>query len=488
MGIAHTEWESVIGLEVHVELNTESKLFSPARNHFGDEPNTNISPVCTGMPGSLPVLNKDAVRKAVLFGCAVEGDVALFSRFDRKSYFYPDSPRNFQITQYEHPIVRGGCIRAVVEGEEKTFELAQTHLEDDAGMLKHFGDFAGVDYNRAGVPLIEIVSKPCMFSAEDAVAYANALVSILGYIGISDCNMEEGSIRFDVNISVRPRGSRELRNKVEIKNMNSFTFMAQALEAEKRRQIEEYLSYPNEDPKKVVPAATYRWDPEKKKTVLMRLKERAEDYMYFVEPDLPVLQITETYIDEVRQTLPELPHSKYMRYITDFDIAEDLAMILVGDRHTAHFFETATMSCKNYRALSNWITVEFAGRCKARGKMLPFTGILPEWVAQLVNFIDRGVITGKIAKEIADRMVSSFGESPEDILRRHPSLLPMTDDHALRAIVKEVVAQNTASVADYKNGKAKALGFLVGQIMKRTEGKAPPKRVNELLLAAMRDM
>lgn len=482
MSELYADWESVIGLEVHVELNTASKLFSSAQNRFGDAPNTNISPVCTGLPGSLPVLNKEAVRKAVLFGCAVKGTIALFSRFDRKSYFYPDSPRNFQITQFDHPIVRGGVVRAIVQGEERCFELAQAHIEDDAGMLKHFGDFAGVDYNRAGVPLIEIVSKPCMFSSEDAVAYATSLVSLLEYIGISDCNMEEGSVRFDVNISVRPRGSQELRNKVEIKNMNSFSFMAQALEAEKRRQIDEYLAHPGKDPKQVIPGATYRWDPEKKKTVLMRLKERAEDYKYFMEPDLPVLQLTEAYIESIRESLPELPYDKYQRYLSSYGLAEDTASILISDKSVAHFFELGAELCANYRALSNWVTVEFAGRCKTAGKRLVSSGILPEHVAQLVNLIDRGVITGKIAKDIADMMMEAPSRSPEDILKDNPAMLPMTDESALSCIITEIIESYPQSVSDYKNGKVKALGFLVGQIMKRTQGKAPPSRVNELLL------
>lgn len=477
----YADWESVIGLEVHVELNTQSKLFSSARNRFGDEPNTNISPVCTGLPGSLPVLNKEAVRKAVLFGCAVEGNVSLLSRFDRKSYFYPDSPRNFQITQFDHPIVRGGKIRAIVGNEERIFELAQTHLEDDAGMLKHFGEFAGVDYNRAGVPLIEIVSKPCMFSAQDAVAYATNLVALIDYLGISDCNMEEGSIRFDVNISVRPKGSKELRNKVEIKNMNSFAFMAQALEVEKQRQVDEYLANVHKDPKQVIPGATYRWDPEKKKTVLMRLKERAEDYKYFMEPDLPVLQLTEEYVENVRITLPELPYDKYLRYVSEYNLSEDTVVILINDKEIASFFEQAAQSCQNFRSLANWMVVEFAGRCKQLGKTLPHVGIAPESIAQLVQLIDQKVITGKIAKDLADMMMESPEKSPKDILAEHPEMLPMADDNELQAVILEVIAANSQSVADYKSGKAKALGFLVGQIMKRTSGKAPPHKVNELL-------
>ncbi len=479
----YDNWESVIGLEVHVELNTLSKLFSSARNRFGDEPNTNISPVCTGLPGTLPVLNKAAVEKAVLFGCAVEGQVSMESRFDRKSYFYPDSPRNFQITQYEYPIVRGGHVRALVNGEEKVFELAETHLEDDAGTLKHFGSFAGVDYNRAGVPLIEIVSKPCIFSGEEAVAYATSLVSLIDYLGISDCNMEEGSVRFDVNISVRPKGSSELRNKVEIKNMNSFAFMAQALEVEKRRQVSAYLTQPGEDPKKVVLQSTYRWDPEKKETVLMRSKETAADYKYFPEPDLPVLKLTEAFIENIRKTLPELPYDKYLRYLSEYALAEETAGILVGDKKVAAFFEQAVVGCKNPRSLSNWITVEFAGRYKNAESSLIKSGITPQSVMDLVNKIEEGTLTGKIAKEIADMMVASPEKSPEDILKENPSLLPMTDESAIKEIVIKVVRDNPESVQDYKNGKTKALGFLVGKIMKETQGKAPPAKVNQLLLA-----
>src|SRR3984885_8731608 len=282
----HSDWETVIGLEIHAELNTKSKLFSQAPNHFGDDPNTNITEVCTGQPGALPVLNREAVRKAVQFGCAIQAEVAKFSKFDRKSYFYPDSPRNFQITQYEQPIVIGGTVIAEVNGEEKSFAVNRVHLEDDAGMLKHFSTFAGVDYNRAGVPLIEIVSEPCIHSSREAVSYAMAVKAILQYIDASDCNMEEGSLRIDANISVRPLGETTLRNKIEIKNMNSFSNMEMALEVEIKRQIREYTLNADKSHKEVIKQATYRWDPDKKETVLMRRKEYAEDYRYFPEPDL----------------------------------------------------------------------------------------------------------------------------------------------------------------------------------------------------------
>ncbi len=274
-------WEPVIGLEMHVQLNTKTKIFSSAPNHFGDEPNVNISVVCTGQPGALPVLNKEVVKKAVQFGLAIGADITKISTFDRKSYFYPDSPRNFQITQFENPLVRGGQVIA----DGKIFKINRAHIEDDAGMLKHFSTFAGVDYNRAGAPLIEIVSEPCIHTAKEAVSYAMAIRAIMLYLDASDGNMEEGSLRIDANISVRPKGEKGLRPRIEIKNMNSFSFMEMAIDAEIARQISLYLNNPHRDPLDLIPPGTYRWDPELKQTVLMRKKESADDYRYFPEPD-----------------------------------------------------------------------------------------------------------------------------------------------------------------------------------------------------------
>src|SRR5581483_8711874 len=311
----HPDYEAIIGLEMHVELNTHSKLFSSSRNHFGDDPNSNIDEVCVAEPGTLPVVNAEAVRKAVQFGCAVQGKVATFSQFDRKSYFYPDSPRNFQITQYEYPIIIGGTVVAVVDGEEKEFQITRAHLEDDAGMLKHFSSFAGVDYNRAGVPLLEIVSEPCMRSPKDASSYAIAIKAILEYLDASDCNMEEGSLRVDVNVSVRKKGETGFRNKIKIKNMNSFSNIELAISHEIHRQVTEYEKYPGKDFHEVIQQATYRWDPEKNATILMRRKEYAEDYRYFPEPDLLPLILTESYIEDIRKTLPELPMQKEKRYM-----------------------------------------------------------------------------------------------------------------------------------------------------------------------------
>lgn len=471
------EWEPVIGLEIHVQLNTKSKMFSPAPNHFGNEPNTNISFVCTGQPGALPVINKEAVRKAVQFGCAVNAEIAPVSTFDRKSYFYPDSPRNFQITQFENPIIIGGSVQASVENVIKTFEIHHAHLEDDAGMLKHFTSFAGVDYNRAGVPLIEIVSQPCMHSAQDAVAYASAIKAIMEYLGASDCNMEEGSLRVDCNVSVRPKGETKLRNKIEIKNMNSFHNMEMAIESEIRRQVAIY----KRDPTAVLPKGTYRFDLDKKETVLMRMKEEAEDYRYFPEPDLVPLILSASFIEEIRRTLPELPAQRLHRYIENLQISAYSAAILINDKPLCDYFEEALKGCNNPRALCNWITVEFVGRLKESGKSLRESGILPHHVTELVDLIDKGTITGRMAKQIADDMVASPGKAPSEIVSANPDYQPVSDTGAIEAMIDEVLAENPQSIADFKAGKTKAYAHLVGQVMKKCRGKADPAILNEIL-------
>lgn len=481
--MTHAEqWETVIGLEIHAELNTKAKLFSHAPNRFGDEPNTNITDVCTGQPGSLPVLNKEAVRKAVQFGCAINGQVAKFSKFDRKSYFYPDSPRNFQITQFDEPIILGGTVIAEVDGKEHSFALNRAHLEDDAGMLKHFTNFAGVDYNRAGVPLIEIVSEPCIHSPREAVAYAMAVKAILQYIDASDCNMEEGSLRVDANISVRPRGEKELRNKVEIKNMNSFSNMEMAIEAEIKRQIREYTAHPHKPHKEVIQQATFRWDPDTKQTVLMRTKEYAHDYRYFPEPDLVPIVLTDTYIEEIRRSLPELPLQRERRYVQTLGLSAHNAFVLVSDKALADYFEAGLKSCKNARSLCNWLNTEFSGRFKDTDKTIVNSGIPAVHVAKLVNMIESGAITGKIAKAVADDMLAHPGKDPEKIVAENPDYSPVQDRGEVAAYVDKVIAENAQSVADYKAGRDRAFAFLVGQVMKLSRGKASPQVVNELLL------
>jgi len=474
------EWETIIGLEIHAELNTKSKLFSSAPNRFGDEPNTNITEVCTGMPGALPVLNQEAVRKAVQLGCAVQAEISLISTFDRKSYFYPDSPRNFQITQFENPIVIGGTVIAEVDGTEKAFGIHHIHLEDDAGMLKHFSTFAGVDYNRAGVPLVEIVSMPCMHSPQEAVAYCLAVKAILQYIDASDCNMEEGSLRVDANISVRPKGEDGLRNKIEIKNMNSFSNMEMALEAEIKRQIREYTQRPTEPHTSVIKQATYRWDPERKETVIMRTKESADDYRYFPEPDLVPIVLTKAYVDEVRKDLPELPLQRERRYVRELGLSAHHAFIITSEKKLADYFEEALKVTSNARNLCNWLIVEFAGRLNESGKSIVDTGIPAADIGLLVNMIDQKQITGKIAKTVADEMLLQPGKSPIEIVKEK-DLAPVNDQVEIEKLVVQVLAENPQSIIDFKAGRDKAFAFLVGQVMKMTKGKASPEIVNDLL-------
>lgn len=479
-------WEPVIGLEIHAQLNTRSKMFSPAPNRFGDEPNTNISYVCTGQPGALPVVNKEAVHKAVQFGVAIGAKISLISTFDRKSYFYPDSPRNFQITQFENPLLQGGTIHADVEGVSKTFQVNRAHVEDDAGMLKHFTNFAGIDYNRAGAPLIEIVSEPCMHSPKEASAYAMAIRSILLYLDACDGNMEEGSLRMDVNVSVRPKGEKTLRPRVEIKNMNSFSFLEMAIEAEISRQIALYITHPHRPFLELIPPGTYRWDTEAKQTVLMRKKESADDYRYFPEPDLGPLILSEEYVDQIRLALPELPHHRFRRYVSDLGLTEYAASVLVNEKALSDYFEKANKIANNPRLLCNWITVEFTGRLKEKGKTILTCGIPPEHVASLIQMIDQNRITGRIAKDVADDMVDSPNLDPETIVKQNPDYQPLDDASSIEPIVDQVLAENPQSIADFKAGRDKAFAFLVGQVMKLTRGKATPQVVNDLLRKKIR--
>ncbi len=477
----YENWEPVIGLEIHAELNTKSKLFSSAKNGFGDEPNTNINEVCTGQPGALPVLNKEAVKKAVQFGLAIEAKVANFSKFDRKSYFYPDSPRNFQITQFDQPIVLGGTVIAEINGEEKTFAVNRVHLEDDSGMLKHFSTFTGVDYNRAGVPLIEIVSEACMHNAEEAVAYCSAVKAILQYLNVSDCNMEEGSLRVDANVSVRMKGETGFRNKIEIKNMNSFSNMSIAIQAEIKRQIHEYIAHPAKPINEVITQATYRFDPDLGETVLMRKKEKAEDYRYFPEPDLVPIVLTDAYIADIKANLPELPLQRERRYVKDFGLSLHHAFVITTDKNLADYFEEALKTAPHAKQLCNWIIVEFAGRFKDSGKNLLNSDIPALHVAKLVNMINDGTITGRIAKAIADEMVLLPRKDPEQIAKDNPDFSPVSDLGEIGALVDQVLEQNPQSIVDFKAGRDKAFSYLVGQVMKLSRGKASPQIVNDLI-------
>lgn len=475
----YEEWTPTIGLEVHVQLSTKTKMFSRTLNRYGDEPNTNVGVADTGQPGALPCINAEAVKKAVMFGLATHAKINLVSRFDRKSYFYPDSPRNFQITQFEHPIMQGGYIEADVEGVIKRFDIHHAHIEDDTGMLKHFSHFTGIDYNRAGAPLLEIVSTPCMHSPKEAAAYAMALKSIMQYIGASNCNMEEGSLRIDVNVSVRKKGEIALRGKVEIKNMNSFANMQMAIEAEILRQIRFYTDHPGAK----IPGATCRFDLETKQIIVMRAKESAEDYRYFPEPDLPPLVLSKEWVEKLQKELPELPHERYVRYTEALGISPYSASLLINDKHLCDVFEHALSHTKNAKALCNWITVEFVGRIKESGKSLTEFGIKGAHIASLVNLIEAGTITGRMAKEVADEMVQTPGLSPDEIVNRNPHYRPITDLSEVETIVDNVLSLNSASIQDYHAGKEKAFQFLIGQVMKETKGKASPDMVKNLLKA-----
>lgn len=478
-------WQTVIGLEVHTQLNTQTKLFSPAPNRFGDEPNTNIHAICLGLPGTLPMLNKEAVRKAVILGCALDAEVCSHSQFDRKNYFYPDAPRNFQITQFYEPIIKGGYIEAKVEDKWMRFDIDRAHLEDDAGMLKHFSAFAGVDYNRAGAPLVEIVSKPCIHSAKEAAAYVNALKQILQHMNVSECNMEEGHLRIDVNVSVRKVTETGFRPKAEIKNMNSISNMELAINAEVARQIRLYEQNPQTPPDQLLSQSTYRWDPDRKEIILMRTKETAADYGYFPEPDLAPLVIDEDFIRTIRNQLPELPNDKLRRYQQQLKIAQATAELLVEDKKLCDYFEkaleTLQESATHAQNLCNWMLVEFAGRFKDSSLTLLTSGIQPEHIAELVQMIEEGTITGKIAKSVCDDMLAQTGVSPRLIVDRNPNYRPVSDDATLIAITQEVIAQNPQALVDLRQGKQKAYGFLVGKLMAATKGQADPAAANRIL-------
>ena len=426
-------------------------------------------------------MNKEAVKKAVQFGLAINAEVALVSTFDRKSYFYPDSPRNFQITQFENPLILKGEISADVDGKSMVFQIERAHLEDDAGMLKHFTTFAGVDYNRAGAPLVEIVSKPCIHSPREAVAYAKAIRAIVLYIDACDGNMDEGSFRIDANISVRPKGEKGLRPRAEIKNLNSFTFMEMAIESEISRQIGLYTAHPDAPPIELIPPGTYRWDQEAKRTVLMRTKESSDDYRYFPEPDLVPIILTEAELDALRGELPELPHERYRRYISELGLTEYAASTLINEKVLSDYFEEAMKRAPFPRQLCNWITVEFAGRLKESGKTLLDIGIPPAHLAQLVSMIEEKKITGRIAKAVADEMLANGGLSPEQIVARNADYQPVGDLASIEPIIDQVLKENPQSIADFKSGRDRAFAYLVGQVMKLTRGKASPEVVNDLL-------
>lgn len=472
---------TVIGLEVHAELKTKTKAFCSCSTEFGAEPNTHVCPVCLGMPGALPVLNKRVVEFAIRAGLALNCDIQKFNKMDRKNYFYPDLAKNYQISQWDEPICLGGHIDIRVNGEKKRIGITRIHMEEDAGKLVHSGltistsDSSAVDYNRAGVPLIEIVSEPDMRSAAEARAYMEQLKAILEYTDVCDCKMQEGSLRCDANISVMPEGATEFGTRAEIKNLNSFRALERAIEYEVERQIELI-----EDGGHVV-QETRTWDDANGVTLSMRSKEEAHDYRYFPEPDLVPVNLDQAWIDEIKETLPELPNARKERLLAE-EVPEDNADIIVASKKVADYFDKGTKATKNLKALSNWLIGDVAGYLNAEGMEIddPEFKITPDHLGELVNLIDKGVLSSKLAKQVFAEMLKE-NEAPDALVKKL-GLEQVSDAGELGKLVDEVIAANPQSIADFKAGKKKALGFLVGQIMKATKGKANPGMVNKMLM------
>ncbi len=469
------EYEMVIGLEVHVELATKTKIFCGCSTAFGGAPNTHTCPVCTGMPGSLPVLNRQVVEYAMAVGLAAHCSITRHCKFDRKNYFYPDNPQNYQISQLYLPICRNGGVEIETSAGKKTVRIHEIHMEEDAGKLIHdeWGDCSLVDYNRSGVPLIEIVSEPDMRSAEEVIAYLEKLRMMIQYLGASDCKLNEGSMRADVNLSVRELGAKEFGTRTEMKNLNSFKAIARAIENEKNRQIDLL-----EDGEKVV-QETRRWDDLKEYSYAMRSKEDAQDYRYFPEPDLVPLVISQEWVEEVKSRQPEFQEEKMERYKKEYGLPEYDARILTGSKYLADFFEDAVKLCKKPKKVSNWLMGETMRLLKEREMEPDDIHFSPENLARLIDLTEEGSINGTVAKEVFEKI---FDEDIDPVSYvEKQGLKTVNDAEELRTTIAQVIQDNPQSVADYRNGKEKAIGFLVGQTMKAMKGKANPGMVNQIL-------
>ena len=468
-------YETVIGLEVHVELATKTKIFCSCSTEFGGKPNSHTCPVCTGMPGSLPVLNKQVVEYAMAVGLATNCKITQYCKFDRKNYFYPDNPQNYQISQLYLPICRDGGVEIEPASGKKIIGIHEIHMEEDAGKLVHdeWEDVSIVDYNRSGVPLIEIVSEPDMRSAEEVIAYLEKLRLIIQYLGASDCKLNEGSMRADVNLSVREAGAAEFGTRTEMKNLNSFKAIARAIDGERARQIELL-----EEGKAVV-QETRRWDDNKEYSYAMRSKEDAQDYRYFPEPDLVPIVISDEWIASVKARQPEMRTEKLLRYQKEFGLPEYDAQILTGDKKFADLFEATTELCGKPKKVSNWIMVETMRLLKDNGMDPDDITFSPVNFAKLINLADSGAITNTVAKEVFELVFKE--DIDPDAYVEEKGLKTVNDEGALRETVLRIIAENPQSVEDYHNGKEKAIGFLVGQTMKTMKGKANPGMVNQLL-------
>lgn len=472
------KYEMVCGVEVHAELATKTKIFCGCSTEFGGEQNTHVCPVCSGLPGVLPVLNKEVVNLAIKAGLALNCEIAEFSKFDRKNYYYPDLPKNYQTSQYDLPICKNGWLEIEAEGHKKRIGITRAHMEEDAGKLVHSGetisvsDESFVDYNRTGVPLLEIVSEPDMRSISEVVAYLEQLVQILDYTGVSDCRMEQGSVRFDVNVSLRPLGSQEFGIRTETKNLNSFSSVRRCLEYEIERQAEAL------DAGEKVIQETRTWDEGKGITLSLRSKEEAHDYRYFPEPDLVPMVIEREWVDRIRQTLPELPAARRSR-LQDLGLSDYDAGVITSSRAMADFFDAALKRFGDAKTLANWVMGDFLRLLNAQQLSVADSPVSPEQLAELLELIDKGTISGKIAKNVIEEMFVSGKDA--SVIVKEKGLAQISDEGALGAIVDQVIAANPQSVEDFRAGKERAIGFLVGQIMKATKGQANPGLVNKLL-------
>ncbi len=474
------QYETVIGLEVHVELATKTKIFCSCSTGFGGEPNTHTCPVCTGMPGSLPVLNRQVVEYALAVGLATNCQINQYCKFDRKNYFYPDNPQNYQISQLYLPICHDGFVEIETETGKKKVRIHEIHMEEDAGKLIHdeWGDCSLVDYNRSGVPLIEIVSEPDMRSAEEVIAYLEKLRMTIQYLGASDCKLQEGSMRADVNLSVREAGSEGFGTRTEMKNLNSFRAIARAIEGERERQID--LLEAGE----AVVQETRRWDDHKGISRAMRSKEDAQDYRYFPDPDLVPVEISDAWIERIRGAQPEMREEKMARYQSQMGLPAYDAQILTGSKHLADLFEETAALCGQPKEASNWLMVEGMRLAKEKEIDMDEIAFSPANLARLIGLVERNVINRTVAKtvfeEIFDRDVD-----PEEYVRTH-GLEVVNDQDRLRTVIREILEANPRSVQDFKNGKEKAAGFIVGQTMRAMKGKADPAAVNQLVQEMLR--
>jgi aspartyl-tRNA(Asn)/glutamyl-tRNA(Gln) amidotransferase subunit B len=485
--MAFSDWEMVVGLECHVQLLTDSKLFSPARNRYGDDPNTNVDVVDAGLPGVLPVLNDKVVDFAVRLGLATDCRIRRKSTFARKHYFYPDLPKGYQISQFDEPICEHGSLLVDVGDEERRVGITRIHIEEDAGKNIHTegGNTSFVDYNRAGTPLLEVVSEPDIRSAEEAMAYVRTLRQVVMYLGVCDGNMQEGSMRADVNLSVRKKGSHVLGQRTEMKNLNSVRFMGQAIEHEMRRQILEL------EAGRTIEMETRLWDPNKKESRSMRTKEEAHDYRYFPDPDLLPLVVSDDEIHGIQEAMPELPRAKVQRFVDELGVTEYDAAVMVQEKSVADYFEEALERHGNAKGIANWVINEVLRVVKEtksdeEGEPLDIAacGIAPAAIGGLVKLIDDGVISGKIAKQVFAELEAGRGDDPAKIVEEKGWKVER-DEGALKAAIAQAIVDNPKEVEKYKAGKTKIMGFFVGQVMKATQGKADPKEVNRLLKEAL---